>query len=322
MGRRQQIPGKLLDWGAMAFALLLGCGIGLHLLLRDAADPLAPLYYALPLPIIFSGWIALAAWCRYRKKKDWAAAAVLMAFLVGGAWWKVSLSWYGENWVDAEIAQDLSVAFWNAAHNDQPATALVEWIDANEVDLVALVEVGAVSDELRERCRKLLPDHSVRKLPHGMTVIYRGKIDKEVTTIAMPNRSFANLVKLRLDDDALPLRLIVADVGPNPFYPRDQALDEVLSLSASGESRTLIVGDFNTPFQSCWFEAYHRNFNHAWEDAGKGYFETWPWFAPVLCLDHIWLSPDMRAVSAERKNFWSSDHSLIFVRATLEALDS
>ncbi len=320
MGKRQQIFGRLLDSGALGFALLLGCGLGLHLLFRDAVDSLAPLYYALPLPIIFAGWLVLAAWCLYRRKKGWLMAALLIALLIGGAWWKASLSWSGKNSVDAENAADLSVAFWNAAHNDQPTAELTEWIKANEVDLVALVEVGAVSDELRERCRRDLPDFSVRSLPHGMAVIYRGEIEEEVTTLSMPNRSFAHLVRLSLDDESMPLRLLIADIGPNPFYPRHEALGEVYSLADWGEPRTLIVGDFNTPFQSCWFEEYLRNFNHAWEDAGKGYFETWPWFAPVLCLDHIWLSPDIRAISAERQNFWSSDHSLILVRATLEEL--
>ena len=113
------------------------------------------------------------------------------------------------------------------------------------------------------------------------------------------------------------IRLVIADVGPNPLYPRGDILDSILKMAGSGPA-TVVVGDFNTPLESGHFDAWRTQFFHGATEGGIGYRETWPWFTPVLCIDHLWFSKDFVVRSARRKNFFCSDHSLVVVEVEID----
>ena len=71
---------------------------------------------------------------------------------------------------------------------------------------------------------------------------------------------------------------------------------------------TIVMGDFNTPIDSVWFDGARDDFTHAFEQAGRGMLTTWPAPAPLLAIDHIWLSRQFRIDCASIGWSWASDH--------------
>jgi hypothetical protein len=53
-----------------------------------------------------------------------------------------------------------------------------------------------------------------------------------------------------------------------------------------------------------------RNFREAFLTAGSGYAPTWPWPAPMLKLDQIWLNRFVTPDHAWQQSTWRSDHRM------------
>ena len=77
------------------------------------------------------------------------------------------------------------------------------------------------------------------------------------------------------------------------------------------KQNTIILGDFNLPFESKYFKSIKQNFNHAFNEKGNGFRETWFWNFPLLSLDHIWVSKDLKILKTQKINTFKSDHSMI-----------
>lgn len=71
------------------------------------------------------------------------------------------------------------------------------------------------------------------------------------------------------------------------------------------------MGDFNTPFQSVWFEPYKKHFTHCFQEAGSGLMESWPAILPLLSLDHIWIGKTMKTISCSLTCHSMSDHKML-----------
>ena len=72
-----------------------------------------------------------------------------------------------------------------------------------------------------------------------------------------------------------------------------------------------MLGDFNTPPESRWYEhATRHRFTLANRAQSRGFVETWAWGLPVHTLDPIWLSPHFEAIGA-RQEARASDHRLV-----------
>ena len=87
-------------------------------------------------------------------------------------------------------------------------------------------------------------------------------------------------------------------------------LQSVLSEIKTHE-KNIILGDFNTPFESLFFENFKKNYQHAFAEKGNGFRETWFWNLPLLSLDHIWVSRDLEILKTEKIATWKSDHSML-----------
>lgn len=327
---------KLGDGLAIVILGVVLAGLVLRFTLRDSWQPLAPAFYALPLPVIAVAMFVVAAWWqwRHRKRKSPAARArrAVMGCCAGGVlvfglWWAIT---WGNGDREKTDYHDVTIAFWNAAGREDPHPMdhLVEWLRDSQVDVLALAEVSDLSAEVRRQYGEALPGYEVHRLGKGMALFCRGEA-VELQRIQMANSSSAHLLRCRLKDESrasgdLDLHVVVADIGSNPLYPRGDLLDDIFQLAggeagaaAEGAGRMVVVGDFNTPYESAFFDPYRQRFLHAWSESGDGYRETWPWFAPLLCIDHIWLSRELVPLATERKNFFQSDHSLIVTRVAV-----
>ena len=71
---------------------------------------------------------------------------------------------------------------------------------------------------------------------------------------------------------------------------------------------TIIVGDFNTPVDSVFLNPIRQTYRHAFEVAGTGYLATWPIPAPVIAIDHCWVSKHIDVTACRIKWALHSDH--------------
>lgn len=294
-------------------------GLALHLTVRDGYRWTAPLFYAMPLPVIFVGLFGGAVWSLHRKKKKLAMALATVALVTVIATHARNSPTQPRDAADGGTT--MTIAFWNAARTPHPIASMTNWLAGSEVDVLALVEAPPLSEQQKADYLRSLPGWSVEAFPGGRVVFCRGRLKgpEAAQTRNFPNRS--SVVVMECYPEAAKgkaIHLLVADLGPDPFYPRGDIIHSIFEIVESGESEaSVVLGDFNTPVESVHFDAWREKFRHGATEGGIGYRETWPWFFPVLCIDHLWFTKDFRVRSAERKNFLCSDHSMVVVDVAL-----
>ena len=96
------------------------------------------------------------------------------------------------------------------------------------------------------------------------------------------------------------------------YVPRSRELGFVNEYIKPKE-KSILLGDFNVPYESKYLNEFKTNFNHAFNEKGNGFRETWFWTIPLLSLDHIWVSKDLEILKTEKIGTFKSDHSMIKV---------
>jgi len=149
-----------------------------------------------------------------------------------------------------------------------------------------------------------------------MVILTRGRITERHTRRVAEDSSCA---EVWIEIEGQRLRLLLVDAVVRPFADRGEVLGTVFDLARSSpEVPTIVMGDFNTPVDSAWFEGARRDFVHVFEEAGHGLLATWPVPMPVLALDHVWVSLSTRVACARIGWTWASDHRPVSARVSLE----
>lgn len=293
--------------------LALALGLVLQLWLKDRHLALALVFYALPKPCL-AVLSLLLFWLGGTRRRMLAAAA----FVTITGWW-VAASWSSENVavaaparVDAsKTAEEVTILYWNLCRPHGLDRQAVELVDALKPDIAAFVEPGANVGELLGEYEKRLPGYRAAWMPRGILWLSRpasrhrarGKLD-DIGAYAR--------FEVNLPGGAFPV--VVADVHPGLLRPRSRQLDEVLQHSL-GRTDAVLVGDFNTPLESVFLDAFRARFTSALEAAGTGFRETWPCGLPLLSLDQVWAGADWQVLEARK--IWrltGSDHAALYVR--------
>jgi vancomycin resistance protein VanJ len=95
---------------------------------------------------------------------------------------------------------------------------------------------------------------------------------------------------------------------------RRTALNNLLHAQGffSNGNPAIIGGDFNAPAGDAVFDLLTaRGFRDAFAEAGSGWPDTYPNYAPVLRIDHLWVSPQVKPVRAAAVTTQYSDHRMI-----------
>jgi endonuclease/exonuclease/phosphatase (EEP) superfamily protein YafD len=109
------------------------------------------------------------------------------------------------------------------------------------------------------------------------------------------------------------LRVLQVDIDARPVHPRRQPLAALGEMVKTLSDKPLIVmGDFNTPYDSVHLEPLKKMLQHAWLAAGSGCVETWPAFLPVLSLDQVWSGNGLRPVRCRHGITFRTDHRPVF----------
>lgn len=302
--------GQIIGWAALVLGVFLQFG------LKDRIPGISLLFYAMPKPCLAALAITLAIWPRVRWRSRMAAA--LAAVTLAGLW--ISTSWHQPKPVATTPRnpdQEVRILYWNLCRPTGVQEAMVKLVQEFQPHVAAFVEPG--QGDMEARCKtyeSLLPGYQAAWMPRG--ILWLSKVPSRYRARGKLEGigAFA-----RFDVDGLgpTFPVVVGDVYPNPFHSRKGQLAEILE-HAQGRSDAIMLGDFNTPLESVFFEPFRQNYTQALEQAGQGFQETWPLGFPLLSLDHLWLGHDWQVV--ETRKLWSvpdSDHAALLVTLTRSA---
>lgn len=233
---------------AILSSVALFSGAIIHFAVGDRYALLAPIDYAFPYPLILLGSIGLAPWHGLRRARILVAICVILALASG---WKWMESWGSRAPLSAE-GSSARIIFWNAAGPKHPSPALISTIHEDKPDLMAIVEAGSVSAEACQVYERELPGYAMTPLSGGKLVIARSPITVRETK-RLPNRT--TIHSFQCDRPLGPTRFVLVDIGANPFYDRKRAIEDVMELAAQHRAE-VIMGDFNTPYDSRHFDSY------------------------------------------------------------------
>jgi vancomycin resistance protein VanJ len=283
-------------------------GVILRMTVRDSVDWLAPLYYATPWPVLailtlpFVGVV-------WRKPKM-VLGVLVIAHLFAAAW--IMESWRINE--PAEGMADLKIIQWNVDRPIRGLNGTMERVRRFDADILAISEPmpkeRKVSpsriDELKDEWRRAFPDYQSVFADGNLLLLVRGEVASERHG-ELGAGSFYSLYDLRVKDHSL--RLLQVDVYAKPTNSRRVPLAQLIPIADSLQDQPLIItGDFNTPRDSVFLEPLRKHHRHAWEFAGTGGADTWPWPLPVLSLDQIWSNQLIKPLRCKTAGNWRSDH--------------
>lgn len=282
-----------------AFAVV---ALAVRLMVRDRVPGLAVLFYATPLPVLAGLFFAGAAvWWSAGSRRG--AVVSLAAAIAIGAWTASAMMRFAPD--RGPGADTIRLLLWNVAAS-KDADGRLAAIAHEGADVVAFVETnmsalsaeGQVAADVRKRMALLAPGAIVEEECADLGSGARCRI-------------FSFLVRERA------LRLVLFDSAGNPIRDRRRGMERFHARFATLEGPTIVMGDFNLPADSAWFDPLRATHVNAFEAAGHGWAGTWPVFAPVLQLDHVWVSREAEVVQA--RHGWStlSDHRPVIVDVRL-----
>lgn len=268
----------------------------IHFIYKEDSYQSSLLYYTFPLPIIIFAVLVLSIFLnrKFRKLNLLIAALLLLIWLARS--FKINLS--------EDIKEsDLEVVYWNASRNNSFEDAFN--INKGIPDLFVLVELNKNN---MQNLQLEYPDYHFYFSEEEIAVFSKTplKINLENTT-----KYNSTIINFETSD----INFYVIDITGSQDVPRSWELGFV-NENIKIKEKTILLGDFNVPFESKYLNHLKTNFNHAFNKKGNGFRETWFWNIPVLSLDHIWMSKDLEILKTEKIRTFKSDHSMLktFVR--------
>lgn len=282
----------------IAYALLLI----IHFILKDHFRFFQVYFYAFPLPIlVFMGLVITFLFYRPRSY-----FIFFSCFTLG-----LTAIWLNNSYIfrhQADVPKKAtSVLFWNTADRSHiPREILTEKIKDARPEIIALVEAENANQEDIEQLSAEFPDYEFRILQGNMFVGVKGHINS-ITFKEEPQSYEINFIDLSLDSGSFMLAL--TDTFQDPSMNKRKTLSTILKLS--NEKQTdLMVGDFNTPYESVHFRPFEEYFN-SFHNYGQGFSATWLFGVPLLEIDMVWLSQKFHPLLLQKFNYRFSDHAML-----------
>ena len=264
----------------------------IHFVFRESNYIFSLLFYIFPLPIIIGLVILFSAFLRKNKKRYHLILALILSIVWIGRSFKI-------NSADNITETDVEIVFWNATHKREFRHVFdeVETLP----DVVVLVEYHA--EELAQIKAKY-PDYFFYWHSESEIGIFsRTPIILKAVFVSDDESKVICFTTSEIDFYAV-------DVSSSLHISRKQQL-KFVSESINTNEKTVVLGDFNLPYESKFLKEIKTNFNHAFNEKGNGFRETWFWNIPLLSLDHIWVSKDLEILNAKKISTFKSDHSMV-----------
>tara|TARA_R110002012_G_scaffold322083_1_gene554914 strand:- start:100131 stop:101000 length:870 start_codon:yes stop_codon:yes gene_type:complete len=273
----------------IVFQIIIIVAVMIHFLLKDYFYASAIIFYAFPLPII----ILLIAFSILINKK-WCKISILCLLVLCVIWYFKS---YVSN-LEHTSKNGLEIVVWNAGHNQSFEDAFHE--NKQIPDVLVLIECNLKSIQ---EMRNTYPNYYFHESEEEIGIFSKTplKIISEVTS-----ETNSTVLKFATNN----IIFYAVDLTADVFNSRKDELQFVYS-NIEYHSNSVVLGDFNTPLESFYFEDFKANYNHAFSVKGNGFKETWFWNLPLLSLDHIWVSHNLIINKTDKIQTWKSDHSML-----------
>lgn len=282
--------------------VIAAAALVVRLSVKDRFVATGVVYYGFPLPVIAGLLVmAAAAWLRNRKYAPGLAVMGLAVFCVV-AWCRETCY---SNPPRAAHTNRVRILLWNAGRPHGDPSEMFERLAAHRADVMVLVESGDAASA--GVVPSLSAGFNVHDFGGGITVIARGAITQpQLHKHGTRNRIAACIVTL----EGGPLPFLVVDLDSNPLVSRRESLRKVTEMQAQAPA-LVVLGDFNTPSDSVWFDDLRRDFLESFEAAGSGLHATWPSYLPILAIDHIWVHRSLETCSSAIITTFDSDHRIV-----------
>ena len=265
--------------------------LSIHFVLKESSYQNSLLFYTFPLPVIIAIVLCLTIFLsKTFRKYNLLLAGALLLFWIGRSF-KIH--------IPEEINEsDIEIVFWNASHERNLEDAFD--ISGNIPDVFVLVEHGKYSVD---RLQLKYSDYYFYKSINGISVF--SKLPIELIDDISSNYG-TNIVKF----ETYNINFYAVDVSGSMDVPREWELTFVNEY-VEQKTQTILLGDFNVPFESKFLDSIKNNFNHAFNEKGNGFRETWFWNIPLLSLDHIWVSKNLKVLKTKKIRTFKSDHNML-----------
>ena len=263
----------------------------IHFVIKEDSYKDSLFFYAFPLLIIISIILFLSIFLtkKWRRFNLIIASILLIIWLAGS--FKIHLP---EKINDI----DLEIVFWNASRDNDIEKAFKENEDIP--DIMVLVE--SKENNIVELQQKY-PDYFFYSSHEEIAIFSK-------TPLVIESKSSSKFNTTVINFKTGGINFYAVDVTGSQDVPRSWELGFV-DASIKEKQNTIVLGDFNTPFESKYLKPIKQNFNHAFSKKGNGFRETWFWNIPLLSLDHIWVSKDLKILKASKISTFQSDHSMV-----------
>lgn len=265
--------------------------LAIHFVCKENSYQSSLLYYTFPLPVIILAVLLLTIFLKRKLKKfNLIIAAVLLIIWLSRSF-KIHFS--------EDIKEtDLEIVFWNASHNRNFNEAFS--VSDGIPDVFVMVE-GCKNDI--EKLQLEFPDYHFYLSEKEVAIFSKTPLS-HIEEIKGVFSTF--IINFKVNT----INFYAVDVTASLDVPRAWAL-ELVNQHIKNQANTIVLGDFNVPYESKHLENIKTNFNHAFNEKGNGFRETWFWNIPLLSLDHIWVSKDLEILKTEKIGTFKSDHSMI-----------
>lgn len=268
--------------------VIVSAGALCHATVADSVPACAPLFYATPWPLL----LVLTAFEAASWKRNRILGPVFLAATLA-----LAITWYARCYEHPAPAAGKEpgarVFYWNAARGIFGSRLVLDEIQSANADIIGLVEAPRKTPD---DWASALKGYQMRSLAGGMFCAVRGRIHT-VRFFSPGNGAWCNLLSVSVGSDSFDVALV--DIPASLRAPRGQILTKLWSqLKTANQSRLIVMGDFNTPYESTHFLPFREGLHHAFGEAGSGFRATWPVPLPVLALDHVWLGRDPRRSAA------------------------
>lgn len=201
------------------------------------------------------------------------------------------------------------VVLWNASHD--LAKHPEEWprlANASTL-LVTIIEAGRFEPAAWQKLCASQPQLQWRQLDNSIVIGTAGEI---LSAEPYGNKNYMRyrLFRVKIRHQGQVWTIFTADVVSQPWFNREPTLASILQ-AAGNEPRTIILGDFNTPSQSLFYDHWRKTFTLANEHHTTGFAETWCYGIPLFTIDQIWHSRDVNMSPVKLEHRVPSDHARV-----------
>jgi endonuclease/exonuclease/phosphatase (EEP) superfamily protein YafD len=270
--------------------------LAIHFVIKEQTFWSSLYFYAFPLPVII--FVVLTISIILTKK--WRRYNLIIATVLLVIWLSRSFKIHIP---DTIKETDLEVVFWNASRENTFESVIHENKDIP--DVMVLVEFRKNNiEELKKR----FPEYYFYKSERELFIFSKTPCDSIVEKTSNYNTTVINFKTAGINFYAV-------DATGSPDVPKEWGLTYI-NQQIKEKKSIIVLGDFNTPYESKHLKQFKTDFNHAFNNKGNGFRETWFYNIPLLSLDHIWVSKDLKILKTQKIYTTKSDHSILktFVR--------